>query len=399
MNKIHNKDLYKYKAEKYYQKYLNLKNILNNNQIGGTVDKPEWFDEYLRELDDIYQDGFIVTGSGAVSIYLNHFNNITNGKFNKLIPTLRTPNDVDFVYYCKGADYEKRRNFNKYKRLQTTEIKSATYNFDELVDIPTFIKSFDLTCLNKIYCVDVGKYKLLSLEKLLFFYSGDLEDDEMFLRNYQEEIIDLEKKISSENIHSKLSYLKEQYEELVVKLEKKQDKILALNLKINILNVLMESVKTNPTLSSVYNVIAIPAETSIFSRARVDSEEKKPSPSGTELIKKLFGIEDGTDEKLNPESTIKGSDFYAETEKFNETYDSNKSYSLDTPVQVSKKLDFGFDSDDEGDDESNDKEDTFSIMTPPISKKLDFGSPFSGSRMHVSHVPYNIKFDFENDDI
>ena len=38
-------------------------------------------------------------------------------------------------------------------------------------------------------------------------------------------------------------------------------------------------------------------------------------------------------------------------------------------------------------------------MTPPISKKLDFGSPFSGSRMHVSHVPYNIKFDFENDDI
>lgn len=350
MNKIHSKEYYKYKAEKYKQKYINFK---KNIQKGGSAIKPDWYDLYLKELDDIYEDEFIITGSGSVNIYLNYFNSLTNGRFNELISTLRIPNDADFVYCCKGSDYENRRKIKNFSRLQDSPQRSVTYEFDDLGIFPTFIKSFDLTCLPKLTYVNISKYKLLSLDKLLDVYSLELEDHEMFSRNTHDEIVELEIKIEQSKKESSplLIDLEEEYGKLLNKSEKTNDKILALNLKINIINTLNDLIKSDSELSKSYIIISIPA----ISTSTHDIETPVKVRNA---IQRLFSFNDGNESDGG------------------ETDSDNDMNEFSVPV-ISRKFDFFDDSRD-------------IIKSPP--NKLDFGKSSSYT------VPYNIKFDFESDD-
>lgn len=387
MDKIYNKELYKYKAQKYYRQYLDIKQKSKYNKlIGGSIIKPDWYDDYLKEINTIYDDSLVITGSGAVSIYLNYFNNLTNGKFNELIPNLRIPNDADFLYCCKGSDYESRRNIKKYSRQQDSPQRSVTYEFNGLGTFPTYIKTYDLTCLIKINYVNIDKYKLLSLEKLLDFYSQELEDSEMFLRSAHDDALEFKKKIDKskkESSHQLLD-LEEEYGEKLNKSEQINNKILALNLKINIINTLIDNIKIDSELTSSYNIQHLPIVAEASKKRDEDEGEEdgktktsKKDSTKKSFIYRLFGDDDSDDE-----------DKLSSSEKMPKKLDFDDSpsdkFKPMLPL-ISNKLDFGDDSDV-----------PTSPVSPLISRKLDFDSFSSSNR--VRDVPYNIKFDFEKDD-
>ena len=368
MNKISNMEIYRHKAIKYYKKYLNYK----KNKKGGGIDKPAWLDDYLKEVNAVYDSDYIITGSGAVSIYLNYFNNLTNGKFNELIPNLRIPNDVDFLYYCKGADYLSRRKINNYQRIQDTPQRSITFEFNALGAFPLFIKTFDVTCLSKISYVQIDDFKLLTLDKLLDFYAQELDDNESFLRNFKQSVLDIETKIEN-SIKTKhiteFLVLEEEHNDLIANLEKANNKILTLELKINIINTLIKNINIDSDLGSKYEIKIIPEATTPqkeFTPATTpDTTKSKDTTSGifsSDIIKRLFGSDE------TPDTTEKD-----ETPK--------------TP-DVSKKLSFDLKT-----PKSSSERTPFIPETPKtVSKKLDFGSDTSSK---VEYVSYDIKFNFE----
>lgn len=357
-----NKKLYKNKLKKY---------VILKKLKGGGIDKPLWYDDYLNEVDTVYDNDYIITGSGALVIYLNYFNSLENGKFNELIPNLRIPNDVDFLYYCKGADYITSRKLGKYSRLQSVPQRSVTYEFNSFGSFPTFIKSFDLTCLAKINYVKIDKYKLLSLEKLLEFYSSELKDSQIFITNYETDLKDIEQRIEKcEKEKNIVEYfnLKEEQSELISNLEKNNNKILFTELKINIINVLIKHLKTDSEISSKYKIVTVPKYTSTKTEDYTKDETKDETKDDTEdetesvsvsLFQQLFGSPEPITIK-NDDDTLKSIDFegkYSQEESF-------------TSPKVSKKLDFGIETQ----------------KTPVLT----------GTDIKVEYTPYEIKFDFEN---
>jgi hypothetical protein len=263
--------------------------------VGGEIIKPDWIDMFLLELDQIYDDNYVITGSGALILYLNYFNNLTEGKFNEFITNVRIPNDVDFLYYCKGSNYESSRIIGQFSRLQDSPQRSVTYVFNSRDVLPNIIKSFDLTCLSSIPYVSLDKYKVLSLEKILSFYSGEVEDNEMMLRSNKEKILELEKSFEDSPKKRKLNWdfdLKSEYDDLEITVGKIENKLLALELKINIINILTKNIKIEPAINSIYQLKYIPE---IKSATDFRSPRQKLFPPGT--VRKLFDFLESPDEK------------------------------------------------------------------------------------------------------
>lgn len=359
------------------------KYIIINKQKGGAPIKLRWYDEFISEVDSVYDDTYVITGSGAVTLYLVYFNNLTNGQFNEFIPTLRIPNDIDFVYHCKGADYITSSKLHKYNRIQSVPQRSVTYEFNGFGSIPTFVKSFDLTCLTKINYVQIDKYKVLNLEKLLEYYSQELEDNEMFVRHYESDAKKLgtriEKTLSEEEQTDIESNLKEEQTEMKSNLEKYKTKIINLTQKINILNILIKHTKTDTEISSKYTIETIPTLTSPSHKRHTATDSESSN-----LFKRLFGSPESPATKSD-EDTLKSIDFNGELSEAEET-----------PI-VSRKLDLGTPKTSSG---SNDRV----ISTPSVSRKIDFGfeSPKTTKLKSTSspdviekYEPYEIKFDFE----
>ena len=191
MNNISQKELYKHKANKYYLKYQQCKKV----QKGGTVTKISWLDNFLKELNKVYSSDYIITGFGAIILYLHYYNQVTDGQFNNLISNIRIPNDIDFLCYCKENNYEFKKNIGKFTRLQDLPQRSVIYEFNSLDTLPIFIKSFNLTCLSKISYSQILNYKILSLKELADYYSEKLKNNEIILSLLQSEMIELKKKI------------------------------------------------------------------------------------------------------------------------------------------------------------------------------------------------------------
>jgi len=367
MFKLHKQE-YKNKIKKY---------IIINKQKGGGASKPRWYDEFISEMDSVYDDKYIITGSCAVTLYLVYFNNLTNGQFNEFIPNLRIPNDVDFVYHCKGADYITSSKLRKYNRIQSVPQRSVTYEFNGFGPIPRFIKSFDLTCLTKINYVQIDKYKVLTLEKLLEYYSQELEDNEMFIRHYEIDTEKLGARIEKSETDTDI----EEQTEMESNLEKYKTKIITLTLKINILNILIKHTKTDTEISSKYTIETIPTITSPTHKRHtiVDTDSKSSN-----LFKRLIGSLH-TPTKKSDQDTLKSIDFIGDQSEDEETPLISKKLDLTTPKTT---LDF------------HDRD----VSTPSISRKIDFTletpkttklKPASSSDIIVKYEPYEIKFDFE----
>jgi hypothetical protein len=376
MDKIFNRELYIRKADKYYKKYMNLKkqNIVGKLFGGGAI-KPSWYDNYIKEVTNVYREDYVITGSGAVSIYLNYFNELTDGMFNELIPTLRIPNDIDFLYYCKGADYENSRKLGKYKKLQSTPQRSVTYEFDDIGEFPIFIKSFDLTCLNKISYVQIDKYKLLDLNKLLEFYTQEIDDNEMFFRNYKSKLEDIESRLEKAKEKPSISdflSLEEEHFELLNKYENTNNKIQYLEAKINAINILIKNINLNEEIKSKYKILDIPDMSP--DRDIEDTIKTSKDDSGifqSSIFRKLFGS-DSDDDEGEEDAFITPKKEDSIMKKVDRLSSSTK---LDTGSSVFKKLDFNL---------------TSPSLTPI---KRDISSVSNASK--VEYVPYDIKFDFE----
>lgn len=275
---------------------------LNFYMKGGSVIKPEWFDKFVEEIDSLYETNYVVTGSSAVALYLNYFNSLTNGKFNDLVYDLARPNDVDFLYHCRGINYETRKKIGKFKRVQDGPGRSVTFALETSEEDYSFIKSFDLTAMTtNISYLTVTKYKIIALEKLLSFYSDELESNKSFHHYKQEEIKEIEAKIEESNKKRKLEVfldLDSRLEMLQIALDKIEYKLLTLENKINIINVLKKNIVIMPELGSVYEIKQLPE-----SEYRNTDVESHPKPTGRKLFdygfirELLFDSEDEEDDK------------------------------------------------------------------------------------------------------
>ncbi len=357
-------ELYKHRANKYYLKYMQYKKI----QKGGSIIKPMWLDVFLEEINQVYDLNYVITGSGAVSLYLNYYNQLSNGRFNDLISNMRIPNDIDFVYHCKGSDYEPRKKIGNFTRLQDSPQRSVTYEFDSLGEFPSIIKSFDLTCLGKISYSLIDRYKVLSLDKLLNYYSDELEDYKMIIDSSRDKIREIEVKIEETKKNRKIGEfmeLESKYYEFISSLDKASNKIVSVESKINIIDVLIKNITTDSDLKKHYILNNIPEI----------SETPKRTSSSTrnlfdeDVIKKLF------DEDID--------DRRDDIEKIDFGYGSNNDL-LPRTLFVSSP-----------DTTKTPKKDRISSISTTSPQKLDFDD--SSSNLRYRQIPYKIKFDFEEE--
>ena len=368
--------IYKHMAYKFFLENKNFKNNLN----GGGIIKPDWIDMFLLELDQVYDPNYIITGSGAVVLYLNHFNNLTNGKFNELIASVRLPNDIDFLYYCRGTNYEPRRSIGKFSRLQDSPQRSVTYVFNSSDALPNIIKSFDMTCLSMIPYVLIDKYKVLSLEKILSFYSDELEDNEMILSSNKHKMLELEQNIEDSKKKRKLSAfldLESEYGTLEIVADKTKNKLLALEAKINIINILSKNIKTEPNINSMYQLKYIPETKPV-----IEKQSASRNLFSSNLVRKLLDSDFKDTDKSKDEDSGYESEHDDDHEIKPETLFSS----------------FG---------ESPAKKPMLPIITLRSPKDLSTHTPSkdleindqdsSASTIKYTYVPYKIKFDFEDE--
>jgi hypothetical protein len=374
------KQLYKHKAHKYYLKYKEYK-----KQNGGLVEKPTWLNTFIEELSQVYESNFVITGSGALAVYLNYYNILTNGEFNKLVAEMQIPQDVDFVYYCRGTGYESRTNIEtragRYTMEQSSPQRSVTYKFNSSNRLPSFIKSFDLTCLQRIPYVMIDKYKVLSLEKLLYFYSGELENNEDIINGLQLSISELEDKITQAKRNKKLGNfldLEEECYDLSISLDKTNNKITTLKAKINIVNILINSIGVIHVLNKEYKLKELPELESSPTRTLYP----KPNPSSSDdlfpsnFIRRLFDSDEDVPTTPTTPPTKKDIDF-----KFN--YDSDSGYVSDQEFKPRALF-----------AQSPDTEKPKPNLPKPNLPQL---SRSDSSNIIYRPIPYEIKFDFEED--
>jgi hypothetical protein len=253
MKSMSKQEMYKHKADKYYLRYKICKQI----QKGGTPTKIIWIDAFLNELSQVYEPEFVITGLGAIVLYLNYYNEKSNGKFNNLISMIQTPNNIDFLYCCKETKFEQRKSIKNFIRKQDSPQRSVTYNFNNSTGItPNYIKSFDLTCLLKIDYSKINTYKVLSLEKLLHFYSNKLADKITMVTLLRNRKTELEAKLEAKKDTdiNEYSDLTSEHYELSAKLEKKNNKISSLQGKIDIINILHTDITQDYELKLLYKL-------------------------------------------------------------------------------------------------------------------------------------------------
>ena len=334
----------------------------------GTIIKQNWLNDFLHELNSLYENNFVVAGSSAVILYLNYFNELTNGKFNSLVSTTKIPNDIDFLYYCKGTNYESRRTINNFSRLQDYPQRSVTFMSDPDKNIFSIIKSFDLTSLSAISYVTIDKYKILTLDKLFNFYLNDLKENEMILEHNKEELLELEKNIEEFKKKRKIDTflkLQSEYEILELSTDKIKNKLLAIENKINIINVLNKNIEIEPSLKSSYSI------NYILEKKYFEDNAINTNLFAHNLIQKLFSSDSGY-ESDNEERELEDS---------TKTQKTQKTQKLMLPMLLSPNP-------------SPSKPDDFNTEKNTIT---DIKSESGESVIKYTYVPYKIKFDFEDD--
>ena len=131
---------YKHKYLKYKMKYENLK-----NQQGGNIHL------YKRLFDSYFGNDWILTGSEAIKLYLNHFNR----------PELLTfiPKDIDIIYMAKEFTSPKVGDF---LRETSSPQRSMTFKYQD--------KSFDVTLQNSSYYYEINGIKVITPDELFETY-------------------------------------------------------------------------------------------------------------------------------------------------------------------------------------------------------------------------------------
>jgi hypothetical protein len=194
---------YKKKALKYKLKYLELKNKLAQIKLKGGI--PEWYNRFESNLLNIYElvkNSYttdvqpILTGSGAIAYVLNYLG-MDEDLDNLDIPDENdvkiNPRDLDFLYLSRtglpNPDSIGNFSINPAQKRET----SVTFTLNS-VSPSDYIKSFDVSKIDKVKYVEINSINIINLQSLLKFYTSDfLDDDEKIVKDKRKK--DLIKKI------------------------------------------------------------------------------------------------------------------------------------------------------------------------------------------------------------
>ncbi len=196
---------YKEKALKYKIKYLELKKKMNeskNIKLGG---RPQWYNNFSRELEQIYssvnttyytsQSDVVLTGSGAIAYVLNYLN--MNMDLDQLEANGINPHDLDSLYSSRTGIPNPDSILNYYINPAQKRETSVTFSLSE--SNPnynlTYIKSFDVSKVEKVKSVKLGNINVINLNSLKGFYTPDPFDEperkekDLFKKNLIEKMI------------------------------------------------------------------------------------------------------------------------------------------------------------------------------------------------------------------
>ena len=132
---------YKYKYLKYKMKYVNLK-----NQEGGDITL------YKTLFNSYFGNEWILTGSEAIKLYLNHFNRHDLLTF--------TPKDIDIIYIAKEFTLPKVGDFS---RMQSSPQRSMTFKYQD--------KLFDVSLQDSSYYYEIDGIKVITPSELFQIYT------------------------------------------------------------------------------------------------------------------------------------------------------------------------------------------------------------------------------------
>jgi hypothetical protein len=172
---------YKKKAEKYKQKYLQLK----YQQMGGA--KEEWLPNFNKELKSIYDavNGYetttTVAGSSAILWILENI-----GRPDMWPEDLGRPSDIDFMYIAKKAAInapssitctKNGTEFTYSRRTdQSSSATSATYELPIDKHSGNFFTAFDLIANSHAPSILLNGVRVLEIRKLQQFYEDAVDD-------------------------------------------------------------------------------------------------------------------------------------------------------------------------------------------------------------------------------
>ena len=172
---------YRKKYKDYKRKYLKAKHELTIFQQGGGID------EFKGMFNAFFGSDWILTGSEAIKVYLEHFGRTDLLKF--------TPNDVDIIYINNDKIY--RENFDGFVRKQSQAENSMTF-----VNGP---KSFDITTTKgPVNYYEIDGIKLMmpmemynNYEENMFHRQSDIETSKL------EALIEIDKLVKAKNMERK----------------------------------------------------------------------------------------------------------------------------------------------------------------------------------------------------
>ena len=172
---------YHKKYKEYKRKYLEAKHRLGQLQQGGGID------EFKSMFNAFFGSEWILTGSEAIKVYLEHFERKDLLKF--------TPNDVDIIYITNDKIY--RDNFDGFKRKQSQAENSMTFENGP--------KSFDITTTKgPVYYYEINGIKLMTpmemynnYEENMFHRQSEIETNKL------EALIEINKLVQSKSMEKK----------------------------------------------------------------------------------------------------------------------------------------------------------------------------------------------------
>ena len=176
---------YKEKAEKYKFKYLELKKKYSSFlQHGGL---PEWYEKFSNDLNQIYrgikmyyttQSEPVLTGSGAIAYLLRNLNMLED--LDGLDKNDINPHDLDFLYISRTG-LQNPHSIASYQ-INPMQQRETSVTFSLPSSEPSFttkyIKSFDVSKVEKIKSFELGGIQIINLNSLKSFYISDQFDDE-----------------------------------------------------------------------------------------------------------------------------------------------------------------------------------------------------------------------------
>ncbi len=190
---------YKYKIEKYKNKYFNL-----INQNGGKPIKYEQFIDEFNNIDKLIgNQQHILTGTGAIICMLFHYN--MTELLDNFLEINDCPTNINYLYTPDNANYlniNKIGNFDKSDELSNDKI---TCYLNLNVNDSNKIKKICFTKVHHIEYSKLGDYDIVninSLYNMYLFNDGDKVEKQNKINTIEQIMFKIKNDVKKNNNHS-----------------------------------------------------------------------------------------------------------------------------------------------------------------------------------------------------